>query len=74
MKKIKKTDEQLINFFWEASDNCYFTEETVALILHIEKSTLTAYRVHGEGPKFWKPNGRILYRKADVLEYIEGGK
>jgi hypothetical protein len=70
MKKIKKTSEQLLNFFWEASNNCYFTDETVALVLCLEKQTMAKYRCEGKGPKFLKLNGRILYRKQDVLEFV----
>ncbi len=74
MKKIKKTDEQLINFFWQASDNCYFEDRTISLILHLEQSTLAAYRGQSKGPLFRKFNGRILYKKADILDYLSKGK
>lgn len=71
MKKIRKTDEQLINFFWQASDNCYFTDETIALIICVERQTLSKYRMDRKGPRYSKMNGRVLYRKKDIIEYME---
>jgi hypothetical protein len=73
MKKIKKTTEQLIDYFWIASDNCYFTDGTVALILCVERQTLAKYRCDNKGPKYSKLNGRVLYRKADVVQFLGNG-
>lgn len=70
MKKTKGNKEQLINFFWEASDNCYFTDETIALIMCLERQTIAKYRCERKGPRFSKINGRILYRKKDVTDYL----
>ena len=34
--------------------------------------TLERYRVTGEGPKFLKPDGRVLYRRGDLDDWLEG--
>ena len=34
--------------------------------------TLERYRVTGEGPNFLKPDGRVLYRRADLDQWLEG--
>ena len=48
------------------------TIEEAAAWLRLPVATLRHYRVTGEGgPKSAKVGRRVVYRRADVLEYIE---
>jgi hypothetical protein len=70
--KVKKTDEQLIKYFWDAPDDAVFKSRTIELILDSADSTLRKYRVDGIGPKYIKLlNKTIVYRKRDVLEFLK---
>lgn len=70
--KVKKTDEQLVKYFWEAPDDAVFKSKTIELVLDAAKDTLKRYRMNGVGPKFSKLlNTTIVYRKKDVLDFLK---
>ena len=71
--KIKKTDEQLIRFFWDSPSEAIFSPKVIALVLNMSDSCLDKHRANGRGPRFSKMlNTTIFYRKKDVVEFLEG--
>ena len=47
------------------------TEEQAAERLHVQTSTLQAWRVSGQGPKFVKVGRLVRYAEVDIESYIE---
>jgi predicted DNA-binding transcriptional regulator AlpA len=45
--------------------------EEVAEITRIPLATLRFYRHAGKGPRSFKLGNRVVYRRADVMEWIE---
>ena len=55
------------------TEHTYLDEEQAADLLHRKKSTLQVWRSTGRGPTFIKDGeGKVLYRKADLISFIEG--
>lgn len=52
-------------------DNDYLTPPETAELVRRPTSTLAYWRHRGEGPRFAKVGKRVLYRRADVLVWIE---
>lgn len=51
----------------------YWTTTQAADYAHHSPRTLENWRVYGKGPRFVKlASGRVLYRPADVIAWIEG--
>jgi excisionase family DNA binding protein len=48
------------------------TRPDVADYTGISLPTLARWAGEGKGPKFRKAGGRVLYRKADVLAWLDG--
>jgi hypothetical protein len=70
MKCIDKQTE--IEKFNAANDNEEFSPESLAVILDVSTSWLQKMRCVGGGIPFSKVHYRkIIYKKADVLAYIE---
>lgn len=69
--KPKKSDTELISEFWSAPSEALFGQETIAPVLNKSIKTLEADRWRGKGIPFRKGNGRVTYKKADVLHWIE---
>ena len=69
--KIKRTYEEIINSFWESHTESLHNEKEVALIRRVSTSKLAHERMDNKGPKFIKVIGTVLYRKADVEEYLK---
>lgn len=70
-QKPKKPDAELVSAFWAAPNEALFGQETIAPVLNKSIKTLEADRWRGKGIPFRKCNGRVTYRKADVLHWIE---
>lgn len=47
----------------------FFNQTKLADRWHISPRTLERWRWQGEGPRFLKVGGRVLYRLDDVIEY-----
>jgi predicted DNA-binding transcriptional regulator AlpA len=45
-------------------------ENEVAARLHLQPSTVRTWRLDGSGPPFIKVGRRVLYREADLVEWI----
>lgn len=43
----------------------------VAALLHTTEHALAQMRSKGTGPKFIKAGARILYRRKDILDYLD---
>jgi predicted DNA-binding transcriptional regulator AlpA len=54
----------------ETTENLIDTEEAAAVV-GLRPQTLVAYRHEGRGPRFYKIGRRCLYRRADLLAFIE---
>lgn len=48
-----------------------FTVQEAADFLTVKKNTLDHWRSNGEGPKFSALGRRIVYRRADLIQFIE---
>lgn len=51
-------------------DPDYLTSQEAADLVRRPSSTLAYWRHRGEGPKYAKIGKRILYRRADVEEWL----
>jgi hypothetical protein len=60
--------------FWSAPMEARFPRDVVALILHCSTAKLDKDAYQGRGMRFTRPGGvgRALYKKADVIAYLEG--
>ena len=47
-----------------------FDTELASKYLHLAKQTLANFRHQRRGPKYIKLSGKILYRRADLDEYL----
>ena len=63
---------ELIKNFWAAPPEALFGQETIAPVTNKSIKTLEADRWRGCGIPYRKCSGRVLYRKSDVVSWIEG--
>lgn len=69
--KTKKADAELIQCFWDAPMEAFFGQETMAPVTNKSIKTLESDRWRGAGLPYRKCSGRVLYRKVDVVSWIE---
>ena len=67
----KKADAELVQIFWAAPQEAYFDQFTVAPVTGRSTKTLECDRWRGKGIPFRKVGGRILYKKGDVINWLE---
>ena len=72
--KAKKSDVELIAIFWASAIEAFFGQETIAPVTNKSIKTLESDRWRGVGIPYRKVGGRVLYRKADVVSWLEGHK
>lgn len=53
--------------------NEYMTESETSELTRFARGTLRNLRSRGEGPPYLKLNGRIRYKRADVIAWLESG-
>lgn len=70
-KKTKKLDSDSIRIFWDAPSDAFFGQEIVAHVTNSSVKTLECNRWRKLGIPFRKVSGRVLYRKVDVVRYLE---
>jgi hypothetical protein len=70
-KRIKKPESELIKIFWDAPLDALFGQETIAPVVNRQIKTLESDRWRGQGILYRKCSGRVLYKKADVIAWIE---
>jgi predicted DNA-binding transcriptional regulator AlpA len=51
----------------------FLNTREASLYTGVPVSTLRKYRMEDRGPKWTKPEGRVLYLKADLDEWLESG-
>jgi hypothetical protein len=64
-------DSNPILTFWQAPEAALFPSKIIAKVRCVSVALLERERWEGTGPKYVKLGGRVLYRKADVLKWIE---
>jgi hypothetical protein len=57
--------------FWTAPPEALFPSSVVAKVRNVSVALLERERWQHNGPKSIKLGGRVLYRKSDVLAWIE---
>lgn len=70
--KSKKTDIELVNIFWTSAIEAFFGQESIAPVTNKSIKTLECDRWRGIGIPYRKVGGRVLYRKTDVVSWLEG--
>lgn len=74
IEKVKRSDTEWISIFWSSSMDALFNQEAIAPIINKSVKTLEADRWRGQGIPYRKCGGRVLYRKSDVINWIENHK
>lgn len=69
--KPKPSDNELIKSFWLSPPEAYFNQLTVAPVVRCSTKTLEGNRWKGTGIPFRKVGGRVLYKKSDVIDWLE---
>lgn len=67
----KKPESELIRRFWDAPNEAFFSQDTIAAVTECKIKTLESQRWRGTGIAYRKVAGRVLYRKSDVISYLE---
>jgi hypothetical protein len=65
------TADALVRRFIEALDDALLDQEVVAAFRKCSEAKLERERCFGGGPKYIKDGRRCLYRKRDVLAYLD---
>lgn len=66
-----KSSQHPITDFWLAPEEALFSRNTVAIVLSKSVSWLERKALDGDGPPFRKLERHALYKKQDVVEFIE---
>lgn len=74
MSKTKLNRLALISEFESAPDSMLFNQNTLAAILDCSTQLLERNRWAGEGVPYLKIGRKVLYRKSDVLSFIQQQK
>lgn len=61
----------LVSTFWAAPDQAFFDQKTIAAVLCCSESKMERDRWAGGGIPYYKIDRRCLYRKADVVKWVE---
>lgn len=57
--------------FWQASPESLHDRQTYAAVLHVQDATAEAQAIKGGGCPYIRIGRRALYRKADMLEWMQ---
>ncbi|AOA58177.1 hypothetical protein [Acinetobacter larvae] len=79
LTKIDKMTEaqkkELISDYRDASPDTEFPPEVISLVYHLSLPWLQKKRCEGGGIPFTKPSAKtVLYRKQDVLQYMDDNR
>lgn len=74
MSKTKLNRLALISEFEFAPDSMLFNQNTLAAILDCSTQLLERNRWVGEGVPYLKIGRKVLYRKSDVLSFLQQQK
>jgi hypothetical protein len=61
----------LVAIFWAAPEEALFNQKTIAAVLSCSQSKMERDRWAGTGIPYHKIGRRCLYRKAQVVEWID---
>jgi hypothetical protein len=50
----------------------FLTTQEAAAFIKYGVSTLENWRAEGKGPKYFKPQDKVLYAKSDLIEWVKG--
>ena len=70
-RKPPPTSAELRREFVEAPEEALLTRPIVAAGIGYSLSWLEVVATHGNGPPFYKRGRRVLYKKLDVLRWLE---
>jgi hypothetical protein len=71
LKPTKKTPLEHMQEFWAAPMFAFFGQVTIAIVCDCSTATLESNRWRGMGIPYRKVSGRVLYRKCDVVQWLE---
>jgi len=74
MSKLKLSRLQLISEFESAPASMLFNQNTLAAILDCSTQLLERNRWAGQGVPYLKISRKVLYRKSDVLVFLQQQK
>ena len=83
MSRLTKLDKMSIEQrtaeaikFWASPVDAAFPPETIAITFEVSLPWLQLKRCDGGGIPFMKPEGtrKVLYKKADVIDFFHGKK
>lgn len=66
----KIPDIELIKLFWASPDQALFSPETIAAVTLRSVKTLECDRTRKIGVNYLKMGGKVLYRKSDVVAFL----
>jgi hypothetical protein len=69
--KTKKSVAELIRLFWDAPPDAFFSQVVIAPVAGCTPKTMECDRWRGRGIPYRKCSGRVLYRKSDVIAWLE---
>ena len=70
-KPPKKSHLEHLQEFWAAPVSAFFGQVTIAAVCDCSTATLESNRWRGIGIPYRKVTGRVLYRKCDVVAWLE---
>ncbi len=70
----RKPENELVQTFWAAPPEALFGQETIAPVIQRGIKSLESDRWRGKGIPYRKCSGRVVYRKSDVINWIENHK
>ena len=70
-QKAKIPNFELIQIFWRSPLEAFFSQDTVSAVTGRSIKTLECDRWRGIAIPFRKVGGKVLYRKSDIVNYLE---
>lgn len=67
---LQESDDQLVARFWAAPGEALFGQSVIAPVLDMSEQWCERARFCGGGPKFIKLGRSVVYRKSDVVAWI----
>ena len=52
----------------------YLTTAEAAEFIGRSVGTMRNYRINGQGPRFYKRRGKALYKRQDLIDWVEGSE
>jgi hypothetical protein len=68
---VEKFPKKLVDEFWSAPPEAFFDQQVVAQVLRKSQAWAERARVFGNGPPFRRIGRSIVYKKADVVNWLD---